>query len=137
MQKKFYESRSEIINHEILPSLGDSANEFDIEAIADEATIYDFAHTPARVTMIEGDDFWKIVEKHDLTLQHPYTADIHGDSATITDEAGTILGTIHSGSPAVFRDHHSQITPVKVELESFTKEAIKAWAGANLPTVLD
>lgn len=65
MQKKYYESRTEIINHEILPSLGDAAADFDIEAIADEVTIYDFSHSPARVTMIEGDEFWKIVEKHD------------------------------------------------------------------------
>lgn len=137
MQKSYYESRTEIINNEIIPSLGDAANDFDIEAIADEVTIYDFTHTPARVTMIEGEEFWEIVEKHDLALQQPYTADIHGDSATITDDAGTILGTLHSGSPAVFRDHHSQITPVEVELESFTKEAIEAWASANLPTILD
>ena len=137
MQKKFYESRTEIINNEIIPSLGDAANDFDIEAIADEVTIYDFTHTPARVTMIEGDEFWEIAEKHDRALQQPYTADVHGDSATITDDAGTILGTIHNGSPAVFRDHHSQITPVKVELEEFTKEAIEAWAGTNLPAILD
>lgn len=136
MQKKYYESRTEIINHEILPSLGDAAADFDIEAIADEVTIYDFSHSPARVTMIEGDEFWEIAEKHDRALQRPYTADIHGDSATITDEAGTILGTVHSDSPAVFCDHHSQITPVEVELESFTEEAIEAWAGANLPTIL-
>lgn len=137
MQKQFYESRTEIINHEIIPSLGDAAKDFDIEAIADEVTIYDFTHAPARVTMIEGDEFWEIVEKHDLALQQPYTADVHGDSATITDDAGTILGTIHSGSPAMFRDHHSQITPVEVELESFTKEAIETWASANLSTILD
>lgn len=137
MQKSYYESRTEIINNEIIPSLGDAANEFNIEAIADEVTIYDFTHTPARVTMIEGEEFWEIVEKHDLALQQPYTADIHGDSSTITDDAGTILGTVYSGSPAVFRDHHSQITPVKVELEEFTKDAIEAWASANLPAILD
>lgn len=137
MQKSYYESRTEIINNEIIPSLGDAANEFNIEAIADEVTIYDFTHTPARVTMIEGEEFWEIVEKHDLALQQPYTADVHGEAATISDDAGTILGTLHSGSPAVFRDHHSQITPVEVELEEFTKEAIEAWASANLPAVLD
>lgn len=90
MQKNHYESRSEIINNEIIPSLGDAAADFDIEAIADEVTIYDFSHSPARVTMIEGEEFWKIVEKHDRNVERTITFVDHTTRGRAEEHTGTL-----------------------------------------------
>lgn len=90
MQKGYYESRTEIINHEIIPALGDAAQDFDVEAIADEVTIYDFDHAPARVTMIEGDEFWEIVKKYDTAAERTLTFKDHTSRGRAEERTGTL-----------------------------------------------
>ena len=70
-------TRTEAIEQLIIPALGDYGNDYDIEAIADEVLAYNEAYgEEANVyrlndqgfyLCVDIDEFWKVVEKYDLT----------------------------------------------------------------------
>lgn len=62
-----YTTRNEAIHYEIELPLGEYADEYDIDAIADEVIITTGEGVDYGFTTIDDDaDFWAIVEKHVL-----------------------------------------------------------------------
>lgn len=61
-----YTSRNEAIAREITAPLGEYADEFDIDAIADEVLETIGEGNEYRYQAREDVDFWEIVEKHAL-----------------------------------------------------------------------
>ena len=59
-----FTTRTDAITHGILPALPGIEHEYDIDAIADEAIDTDENH---RFFVVEGDEFWTIVAKHDIS----------------------------------------------------------------------
>lgn len=61
-----YTTRNEAIEAEIITPLGEFADEYDIDAIADEVLTTTGEGVDYRYTVDEDADFWAIVEKHAL-----------------------------------------------------------------------
>ena len=57
-----FTTTTDAIAHGIIPALGTDADDFDIDAIADEA-IYSLGECRG-FAVVEGDEFWNIVFKH-------------------------------------------------------------------------
>lgn len=61
----------------------------------------------------------------------------HGnDTATITNEFGTIIGTVYNDQQITFRDQHATISTT-VNIDKFTADKLQQWAATNLPELLD
>lgn len=58
-----YTTRQDVIDQLVIPSLGEHADGFDVEAIA--AAITEWVDGKLAVTA-EGDDFWAIAQQHDV-----------------------------------------------------------------------
>lgn len=61
-----YTTRNEAIEAEIITPLGEFADEYDIDAIADEVLTTTGEGVDYGFTIDEDADFWAIVEKHAL-----------------------------------------------------------------------
>lgn len=61
-----YTTRNEAIHYEIELSLGEYADEYDIDAIADEVIIATGEGVDYGFTIDDDADFWAIIEKHAL-----------------------------------------------------------------------
>ena len=61
-----YINRNEAINAEIIEPLGEFVNDYDVEAIADEALTGIIIGNEYFITPREDVDFWDIVEAHAL-----------------------------------------------------------------------
>lgn len=61
---KFYITRQDAIEQEIIPALGEFADQYDIEAIADDALTYVAGHG---FDVAQDEEFWRIVERHDIS----------------------------------------------------------------------
>ena len=69
-----YQTITDVIAYEIKPALGDFVDDFDLDAIADEAFEYvvdldenGVQHGNGYFIEREGVDFWAIVQKHDIS----------------------------------------------------------------------
>lgn len=58
-----YTSIQDVINYEVVPALGEFADEYDVEEIARGIFDYVDGHFEQR----EGVDFWEVAQAHDLT----------------------------------------------------------------------
>ena len=61
----FYSTKTDAIAQAILPALGEHADDFDIDAIFDEA--YGWDDEGHLVQTVSDDEFWQIVEAHDIS----------------------------------------------------------------------
>lgn len=66
-----------------------------------------------------------------------YRIHLHNnDTATITNEFGTIIGTVYNGQEIAFRTPHT-FTSTTVNIDEFTTDKLQQWAATNLPQLLD
>lgn len=66
-----------------------------------------------------------------------YGIHLHGnDTATITNEFNTIIGTVYNGQEITFRTPHA-FTTANVNIDEFTADELQQWAATNLPQILD
>lgn len=59
-----FATKTDLIDYEISPALGEYFGDYDIDAIIDEAYTFDY---PDGYKQREDIDFWDIVSKHDMT----------------------------------------------------------------------
>jgi hypothetical protein len=57
-------TKTDLIEHEIEPALGEYFNDYDIDSIIDEAYTFEY---PDGYKQREDVDFWDIVSKHDVS----------------------------------------------------------------------
>lgn len=77
MTTTIYATRREATEQAIAPALGEYGEDYDIDAIADEALVWhdglganpahpnDYSANAQGYSCIEGDEFWAAVERHD------------------------------------------------------------------------
>lgn len=62
---RFYTTRYEAVEHEVLEALGDAVEDFDIIRIADE--LIDHIDGLGYFCMVEPAEFWEIVQRYDVS----------------------------------------------------------------------
>lgn len=66
MSDTYYTDRDNAIQREIIEALGENADDFDIEAIADDVLASD---EHGYWCTVDPDEFWHVVQQHDKTAQ--------------------------------------------------------------------
>lgn len=60
-----YSTAQELTEQLVLPALGEFANEYDVEALTADLSVWEDGKI---VVTVEGDEFWEIAEHHDRKL---------------------------------------------------------------------